>query len=470
MNNKKIFVLDTNILIHDPTAFYSFEEHDVKIPMTVLEELDRLKDRKGSKSHDARIAIKTIEKIFENSSPEDIIGGVEIVAADGQKRGELSIFNDLEIQSKDSADKEYHGIGGFYGDAPDNYIIQAAIYIQNEYKDRTVVLVTKDINMRLKSKSFGLKHVEDYKSDQVVVDIKFLAKGYEKFKGDFWDKVREIDADVQVESDGVRCFNEISSEVFESPYVNQYIYDDTEEFAARIVGVSEDKVTILNKKVAELMHKKAWGVSPKDIQQGMAMDALLDPNIKMVTLFGPAGSGKTFLAVASALHQVLESNLYDKIIITRSTPEIAESIGFLPGTETEKMAPWLASISDSLEALHKGDHDKTGSIEYIVEKANIQFKSLNFMRGRSIQDSIVILDESQNLTTSQLKTVISRIGSGSKLLILGNLSQIDSNYLTPVTSGLTTVVEKFKNFHGSTMVCLNGGARSELAEFAEENL
>lgn len=470
MNNKKIFVLDTNILIHDPTAFYSFEEHDVKIPMTVLEELDRLKDRKGSKSHDARIAIKTIEKIFENSSPEEIIGGVEIVAADGQKRGELSIFNDLEIQTKDSVEKASHGIGGFYGDTPDNYIIQAAIYIQNEYKDRTVVLVTKDINMRLKSKSFGLKHVEDYKSDQVVDDIKFLTKGYEKFEGDFWDKVREIDSDVKVESDGVRCFNEISSEVFESPYVNQYIYDDTDEFAARIVDVSEDKVTILNKKVAELMHKKAWGITPRDIQQGMALDALLDPTIDMVTLTGPAGSGKTLVCLAAALEQSLEKGLYDKIIVTRSTPEIAESIGFLPGTEEEKMAPWLAAISDSLEALHKNDHDRTGSIEYIIEKANIQFKSLNFMRGRSIQNAIVILDEAQNLTSSQLKTIITRMGENSKLLILGNLSQIDSNYLTPITSGLTTVVEKFKHFEGSAVVSLNGGARSKLAAFAEENI
>ena len=167
---------------------------------------------------------------------------------------------------------------------------------------------------------------------------------------------------------------------------------------------------------------------------------------------------------------VVEKNMYDKIIVTRSTPEIAESIGFLPGTEEEKMAPWLAAITDSLEVLHKNDENVKGSMSYIMEKANIQFKSVNFMRGRSIQNAIVILDEAQNLTASQLKTIITRCGEGTKLICVGNLAQIDSNYLSAVTSGLTYIVEKFKHFSGSATINLDGVVRSRLAEFAEEQL
>ncbi|MFQ3198687.1 MAG: PhoH-like ATPase, partial [Paraglaciecola sp.] len=215
---------------------------------------------------------------------------------------------------------------------------------------------------------------------------------------------------------------------------------------------------------------RAWGISPKNIGQAMAFHALLDPHIDLVILTGPAGSGKTLLALAAALEMVVEKNMYDKIIVTRSTPEIAESIGFLPGTEEEKMAPWLAAITDSLEVLHKHDENVKGSMSYIMEKANIQFKSVNFMRGRSIQNAIVILDESQNLTASQLKTIITRCGEGTKLICSGNLAQIDSNYLSAVTSGLTYIVEKFKNFSGSATINLDGVVRSRLAEFAEEQL
>lgn len=202
----------------------------------------------------------------------------------------------------------------------------------------------------------------------------------------------------------------------------------------------------------------------------MALQALLDPDIDLVILTGPAGCGKTLLAMAAALELVVERNRYDKVIVTRNTPEIAESIGFLPGTEEEKMMPWLAAITDTLEVLHKNDVNPTGSMNYIMEKANIQFKSINFMRGRSIQNSIVLLDECQNLTASQIKTMITRMGEGTKLICCGNLAQIDSNYLTAVTSGLTYIVERFKDFEGSANVYLNGVVRSRLAEYAEEHL
>ncbi len=197
----------------------------------------------------------------------------------------------------------------------------------------------------------------------------------------------------------------------------------------------------------------------------------MDPAIDLVILTGPpAGCGKTILAMAAALEQVIEKGMYDKILVTRNTPEIAESIGYLPGTEEEKMMPWLAAVTDTMEALHKNDVCTDGSMKYIYDKANIQFKSINFMRGRSIQNAFVLLDECQNLTASQIKTIITRCGEGTKIVCSGNLAQIDSSYLSPVTSGLTYIVERFKNFEGSANIYLNGVVRSRLAEFAEENL
>jgi PhoH-like ATPase len=229
-------------------------------------------------------------------------------------------------------------------------------------------------------------------------------------------------------------------------------------------------VTIRDLSQERMLCRQAWDIRPKNIYQGMAMDALLDPDIDLVILTGAAGSGKTLLAMAAALEMTIERGMFDKIIVTRNTPDIGESIGFLPGTEEEKMMPWLAAITDTLEALHKNDHCTEGSLKYICDKANIQFKSINFMRGRSIQNAFVLLDECQNLTASQIKTIITRCGEGTKIVCSGNLAQIDSPYLTPVTSGLTYMVERFKNFGGSANIHLNGVVRSRLAEFAEENL
>ena len=255
-----------------------------------------------------------------------------------------------------------------------------------------------------------------------------------------------------------------------SAYINEFIVDEHETFAGRVVEIKDDRIKVLDIGIERLMHKHAWGVHPKNIYQAMALYALLEPSIDLVILTGPAGCGKTLLALAAALEMVIERGMYDKVIVTRNTPEIAESIGFLPGSEEEKMAPWLAAITDSLEVLHKSDEHPHASVNYIMEKANIQFKSINFMRGRSIQHAIVILDECQNLTAAQLKTIITRCGEGTKLICSGNLAQIDSNYLTAVTSGLTYIVERFKNFEGSTTINLSGVVRSRLASFAEANL
>ena len=457
-DDKIIYILDTNILLHEPFAFLSFQEHDVVVPMTVLEELDNIKDRRKDVSRDARIAIRALEDTLANASPEQVLAGVQLPQNDAdQPRGCLSIFNDFSLEQS---------AGSLSKNENDNRIINTALYIQQDKAEQKVVLVTKDINMRLKAKGAGLKHVEDYRTDQLIDDIKFLTKGYHRFEGDFWDKIK----DCRSETEGRNTTHFIDKDTVPLSYINEYLIDETEHFAAKVTGYDDDTVSILDISHERLMSKNAWGIHPKNIYQGMAMDALLDPAIDLVILTGPAGCGKTLLALASALEQVVERGLYDKVIVTRSTPEIAESIGFLPGTEEEKMAPWLAAITDSLEVLHKQDENMSGSLNYIMDKANIQFKSVNFMRGRSIQNAFVILDECQNLTASQLKTIITRCGEGTKIVCSGNLAQIDSNYLSALTSGLTYIVERFKDFPGSTTINLNGVVRSRLASFAEENL
>ncbi len=455
---KTIYILDTNILLHEPFAFLSFQEHDVVVPMTVLEELDSIKDRRKDVSRDARVAIRALEDALANASPEQVLAGVPLPAKDGAPGiGCLSIFNDYTLEQT---------AGKLSFNENDNRIINTALHIQNTRSSRKVVLVTKDINMRLKAKGAGLKHVEDYRTDQLIDDIQFLTKGYHKFDGDFWQQI----SDCESETEGRTTTHYIKKDILPNAFINEYLIDEGEHFAGKVVGVSEDKLALEDLSRERLMGKQAWGIHPKNIYQGMAMDALLDPTIDLVILTGPAGCGKTLLALASALEQVVERGLYDKVIVTRSTPEIAESIGFLPGTEEEKMAPWLAAITDSLEVLHKQDENMDGSLNYIMDKANIQFKSVNFMRGRSIQNAIVLLDECQNLTASQLKTIITRCGEGTKLVCSGNLAQIDSNYLTALTSGLTYIVERFKDFPGSSTINLNGVVRSRLASFAEENL
>ncbi len=456
----KIFVLDTNILLHEPMAFMSFKENDVVVPMTVLEELDYIKDSKKDVARDARVSIRAMEDLLHDVSPEDMLAGVSMKglgSGESAPSGRLSIFADLNMAYEEQV---------FTSNENDNRIINAALYLQNEHAPRQVVLVTKDINMRLKAKGAGMALVQDYRTDQLISDIKYLTKGYYEFEGDFWQNVDAVES----VTEGRDTVHSIDKDLIPEPYINEFIVDKDRQFAGLIEAISVNKLDVLDLGYERLMGRRAWGIQPKNIGQAMALHTLLDPHIDLVVLTGPAGSGKTLLALAAALELVIEKNMYDKIIVTRSTPEIAESIGFLPGTEEEKMAPWLAAITDSLEVLHKNDENVKGSLSYIMEKANIQFKSVNFMRGRSLQNAIVILDESQNLTASQLKTIITRCGEGTKLICAGNLSQIDSNYLNALTSGLTYLVEKFKYFSGSATLSLDGVVRSRLAEFAEKEL
>lgn len=462
--SNKTFVLDTNVLLHDPMSVFNFHEHAVVIPMTVLEELDDIKDRKKNVAAEARTAIRMVDEVLGQSTPEAIAQGVEIpVALKGDSGVELGT---LAIHRSPLADASAGRLDDI--ESNDNRIINCALEIQSrEGSDHQVVLVTKDINMRLKALGAGLARVEDYRRDQLVSDVELLPSGHLELDREFWTLVENV----ETWNEGHKTYHRVPRAVFaDEIYANQYLIDTTDEFAARVSQVEPESVVLLDIGRARLEDMEAWGVRPLNVYQGMAMHALLDPALDLNLLVGAAGSGKTLLSLACALELVVEQKRYSKIVVTRSTPPVAEDIGFLPGTEEEKMMPWLAAIHDNLEALHEHDDNPEASIRFALEKGNIQFKSLNFIRGRSIQDAIILLDESQNLTPQQLKTIITRCGKGSKIVCLGNLAQIDSNYLTALTSGLTYVVERFKGWTGASTQHLEGVVRSRLASYAEQNL
>lgn len=460
---QKTFVLDTNVLLHDPTAISAFHEHRVVIPMTVLEELDHIKDRRDKDvSREARIAINAIDKLLFNASPAEIQSGVEIEhLREGEKPGTLAIFPDQLIDHNSDAPF----LDGSQQQANDNRIINVALHLQTKYPKSHVCLVTKDINMRLKAKGSGLENVEDYRKDRVLEDIQYMATGYQHIEGRFWDQVEKVD----VRREGSDTIHLLAHSVLPSAHINQVIYDDA-GFVGMIVKVDDQHLELLDLSQQHLMDQTMWGLSPRNMEQAMAFYMIARDDIDMTILTGPAGSGKTLIALAYGLHAILEEKRYDKLIVACSTPPIAEDIGFLPGTEEEKMAPWLAAFEDNLEVLHGTDESPYSSIEYVKDKANIQFKSLNFMRGRSFNNAYIVIDEAQGLTQFQLKSIITRVGVNSKIVVLGNLAQIDNKYISPLTSGLTYLVERSKHFAHAGVMHVNGIERSRLAAFAEENL
>jgi PhoH-like ATPase len=461
---RKTYVLDTNVLLHDPMAVTAFKQHHLVIPMTVLEELDTIKDRRDkSVSREARIAIQMIDKVVDEASPKEIQEGVPVPgpALDGYVPGTLAIYADQRL----SGDGDVPYLDNTIDQANDNRIINVALRLQAENPNEFICLVTKDINMRIKAKGSGLLHVEDYRRDRVLDDIDLLATGYVHVEGDFWSSVSEVDT---LREDDC-TLHRIPRKCLPQAYPNMFVYDDC-EFLAFVKRLDEDFVYLRCDSRDNLMHKRFWGLAPRNLEQAMVMSLLDDDNVDMTVMTGPAGSGKTLLALAYGLHAILELGKYSKLIVARSTPPIAEDIGFLPGTEEEKMAPWLAAFDDNLEILHGSDESCNGSIDYVKERANIQFKSLNFMRGRSFNNAYIIIDESQGLTQFQLKSVISRVGADSKIVVLGNLAQIDNKYISPLTSGLTYLVERSKAYPHAGIMHVNGIVRSRLAAFAEENL
>ncbi len=449
------YVLDTNVLIHDPNALLNFEEHHVIIPMTVLEELDKLKSGKSSTAADCRQAIRLIDKTLGDAPPDQVEQGVPI------ERGKLGPNGTLAILM-DKAPIPAHCLPN---DLNDNKIINQLCQLQSQHPDGRIVLVSKDINMRLKARACGID-AEDYHTDQLLDDISLLARGYHEIEGSFWERVAKVETR---QLTGQTVHEVQLTDNLPALHINDFIIDD-QGFIGWVKGIDGGKLTIRDLHQEPMLHQECWGLRPRDIFQALAMYALMDPDIHLVNLTGAAGSGKTILALAAAIEQTMVTKTYRRIIATRSTQGLDEDIGFLPGTEKEKMEPWLGAITDNLEALHMDDESTHGSVEYILDRVPLQFKSLNYIRGRSFQQSFILIDESQNLTPHQIKTIITRAGNGSKVICLGNLAQIDTPYLNATSSGLTYLTECFKDFPHGVHIHLQGVPRSALAEYAENHL
>ncbi len=451
-----LYILDTNVLIHDPSALLNFEEHHVIIPMTVLEELDKLKSGRKAQAADCRQAIRGIDSILRFASPEEVERGVPIRRGDkGEPNGQLSI---LMTQAPAN-------VSVLPTNLNDNKIINDICLLKQNHPENKVVLVTKDINMRLKARGCGIDS-EDYQNDQLVTDIEFLNKGYLEFEGNFWDRISTVETETRA---GFAYHVVPRCEALQDVFPNQFVIDE-QGFIGRVVGLSDRQITLRQLDEHSLLLQEAWGLQPRDIYQAMALHLLLDPDVHLVNLTGSAGSGKTILALAASIEMTVSTKMYRRIIATRSTQGLDEDIGFLPGTEEEKMNPWLGAITDNLEALHSGDEDCSGSVDYVLNKVPLLFKSLNYIRGRSFQHSLILIDESQNLTPHQIKTIVTRAGKGSKVICLGNLAQIDTPYLSATSSGLTYLTERFKGFEYGGNIQLQGVPRSVLAEYAEVNL
>ncbi|TWI66311.1 PhoH-like ATPase [Pseudoduganella lurida] len=465
----KLFVLDTNVLMHDPTSLFRFEEHDVYLPMMTLEELDNHKKGMSEVARNARQVSRTLDALVANTDDDAIEEGI-LLSKLGNKDAKGRLFFQTKLQIADLPE-------GLPQGKADNQILAVVRSLEGEQEGRAVVLVSKDINMRIKARALGLP-AEDYFNDHVLEDTDLLYSGIVQLPDDFWNKHgKDMESWSENKNGQSTTYYRVTGPFVPSLLVNQFVYLEPNNGEASFYG----QVKQLNGKTAVLRvlrdfsHNKnnVWGVTARNREQNFALNLLMDPECDFVTLLGQAGTGKTLLALASGLAQVLETKLYNEIIVTRVTVPVGEDIGFLPGTEEEKMGPWMGAFDDNLEVLNKSDNDAgewgRAATQDLI-RSRIKIKSLNFMRGRTFVNKFLIIDEAQNLTPKQMKTLVTRAGPGTKILCLGNIAQIDTPYLTEGSSGLTYVVDRFKGWSHSGHVTLARGERSRLADHASDVL
>jgi PhoH-like ATPase len=456
----KLFVLDTNVLMHDPTSLFRFQEHDLLIPIITLEELDQHKKGMSEVSRNARQASRFLDELvrsWENMDEGIPLGPHSHDAATGRLFLQTEAI-DGPLPVSLAASKV------------DNQILGVVLDLSKKHPARQVILVSKDINMRIKARALGL-HAEDYFNDKVLEDTDLLYTGITELPGDFWDKHGKGMESWQANG---HTFYRVKGPMSDSFLVNEFVYQESSTpFYAKVLAIKGKTVELQT--IKDFAHHKnnVWGITSRNREQNFALNVLMDPEVDFVTLLGQAGTGKTLLTLAAGLAQVLEKKIYSEIIMTRVTVPVGEDIGFLPGTEEEKMTPWMGALEDNLDVLNKtddeaGDWGRAATQDLI--RSRIKIKSLNFMRGRTFINKFLIIDEAQNLTPKQMKTLITRAGPGTKVVCLGNISQIDTPYLTEGSSGLTYVVDHFKGWPHSGHVTLARGERSRLADYAAEVL
>jgi len=465
MPEKRLFVLDTNVLMHDPTALFRFQEHDIYLPMVVLEELDNNKKGHSEVARNARQASRFMDDLMLHISTESIAQGIPLSQGsflNSSKTPSGSLFFQTEIM-------EAKLPSSLPGSKSDNTILGTALALKEAQPGRSVTLVSKDTNMRIKAAILGI-HSEDYRNDQVLEDVELLYRGVSELSPDFWDRhSKKMDS----WQEAGRTFYRLDGPEIDEWYPNQFIHLPEENgFQAVVREVKSGEAIIETTRDYTSQHHNVWGISARNREQNFALNLLMDPEIDFVTLVGQAGTGKTLLTLAAGLAQALEDQRYAEIIMTRVTVPVGEDIGFLPGTEEEKMTPWMGALMDNLEVLTQSEHNsdwERAATQDLLNK-RIKIRSLNFMRGRTFLNKYIIIDEAQNLTSKQMKTLITRAGPGTKVVCLGNIAQIDTPYLTETNSGLTYVVDRFKDWDHSGHITLLRGERSRLADYAAEVL
>ena len=456
----KLFVLDTNVLMHDPSSLFRFEEHDIFLPMVTLEELDNNKKGVTEVARNARQASRYLEEIVGTNLVNLELGCPLAINGNRHLTGRL-FLQTTQVNVE---------LPGLAGSIADNQILAVVLDLRKRFPERQVTLVSKDINIRIKARALGMP-AEDYFNDKVLEDSEILYSGMKELPADFWDKHSKA---MESWQESGRMFYRLTGPLCKTFLINEFVFFEYDKPFHAIVRSVEGNTAVLEIVKDHLQAKhNVWGITARNREQNFALNLLMDPEVDFVSLLGQAGTGKTFLTLASALTQVLDKKIYSEIIMTRVTVPVGEDIGFLPGTEEEKMAPWMGALEDNLEVLNRGD-DEAGewgrAATQDLIRSRIKVKSLNFMRGRTFLNKFLIIDEAQNLTPKQMKTLITRAGPGTKVVCLGNIAQIDTPYLTEGSSGLTYVVDRFKGWSHNGHVTLQRGERSRLADFAAEAL
>ena len=458
---QKLFVLDTNVLMHDPSSLFRFQEHDVYLPMMTLEELDNHKRGMSEVSRNARQVSRSLDALIDGGK-EVIEQGITLA-----KLGNREAVGRLYLQTQVLSTTLPAALPT--GKA-DNQILAVVSGLRELFPSRQVVLVSKDINMRIKAHALGLE-AEDYFNDQVTEDLDLLYAGSTALPPDFWDKHSK---DMESWQQAGFTYYRLTGPLVPSLSLNQFVYLDGAMPLVAQVRELNGSTTVLQTLRDFAHHKNAiWGITARNREQNFALNLLMNPDIDFVTLLGQAGTGKTLLTLAAGLAQTLDHKRFSEIIMTRATVPVGDDIGYLPGTEEEKMQPWMGALEDNLEVLNQGttaggEWGRAAATDLI--KSRIRVKAMSFMRGRTFINKFVIIDEAQNLTPKQMKTLATRAGVGTKVVCLGNIAQIDTPYLTEGSSGLTYVVERFKGWAHAGHITLQRGERSRLADYATDVL